>query len=124
MFDEAGRVLIARRAAGSHQGGLWEFPGGKLEPPETRYECLIREMLEELGIAVRSAEPLIEVRHRYRDRSVLLDVWWVTNWRGTPLGMERQPIAWVPIEQLEGYDFPAADQPILAKIAALGTRCG
>lgn len=108
-----GRVLIARRPAHKHQGGLWEFPGGKVEPGETVEQALARELREELGISVQSARPLIQVRHQYADRSVLLDVWDVSRFAGEPHGAEGQPIAWVEPLALPTYDFPAANQPIV-----------
>jgi 8-oxo-dGTP diphosphatase len=108
-----GRILISRRHDHLHQGGLWEFPGGKLEPGEDARQALQRELHEELGIEVRQARPLIRVRHDYGERSVLLDVWRVEAFAGTPHGREGQPLAWVAADELPGYDFPAANQPIL-----------
>ncbi len=118
-MDECGRVLISQRAAHVHQGGLWEFPGGKLEPAESRYECLTRELAEELGITVRRAQPLMRVRHAYAERTVLLDVWLVSEWHGTARGKEMQAVAWVPATQLAAYEFPAADRPVVEAIADL-----
>jgi len=113
VFDHSGRVLIARRPAHVHQGGLWEFPGGKLEQGETAIQGLQRELEEELGIRVDTARPLIQVRHDYPDRQVLLDVWRVDSHTGTARGLEGQPVAWVAPEELEGYTFPAANLPII-----------
>lgn len=73
--DAAGKILIARRADTQHQGGLWEFPGGKVEADESVETALARELHEELGIVVDAARPLIKVRHDYPDKQVLLDVW-------------------------------------------------
>ncbi len=109
-----GRVLIAQRAAQQHQGGLWEFPGGKLEAGEDVRTALVRELEEELAIRVSSARPLIQVRHAYPDKQVLLDVWEVTQFSGEPRGVEGQPLAWVTPRQLADYAFPAANQPIVA----------
>lgn len=111
--DGAGRVLIARRAAHRHQGGLWEFPGGKVEPGETVRAALDRELHEELGIQVRSARPLIRIPHAYHDRRVLLDVWRVTSFADEPHGREGQPLRWVEAGALSGYEFPAANRPIV-----------
>ena len=83
IFDDRGRVLISRRPAHLHQGDLWEFPGGKLEPGESVESALHRELYEELGICVQAARPLIRVLHDYHDKSVLLDVWRVDNFTGT-----------------------------------------
>lgn len=109
-----GRILIARRADEQHQGGLWEFPGGKLEPGETVQAALARELEEELGIRPTVTRPLIQVRHDYPDKQVLLDVWEVSAFVGEPHGAEGQPLAWVSPRQLPDYEFPAANRPIVA----------
>ncbi|MGF6590857.1 Nudix family hydrolase [Pseudomonas sp. 2835] len=109
-----GRILIARRADSQHQGGLWEFPGGKVEDGEAVEVALGRELQEELGIVVTSARPLIKVKHDYPDKQVLLDVWEVNGFSGEPHGAEGQPLAWVTVRELPDYDFPEANQPIVA----------
>ena len=109
-----GRILIARRADSQHQGGLWEFPGGKVEAGEAVEIALARELNEELGIVVTQARPLIKVRHDYPDKQVLLDVWEVDGFTGEPHGAEGQPLAWVSARELSQYDFPEANQPIVA----------
>lgn len=109
-------ILIARRPQASHQGGLWEFPGGKLEPGETPAQALRRELQEELGIEIAQFGPLLTVHHQYPDQAVLLDVWRVWEWQGQPAGMEQQPICWVPPEQLNHYDFPEANWPVVRAI--------
>lgn len=109
-----GRILIARRADDQHQGGLWEFPGGKVEPGETVQAALARELEEELGIRPTAARPLIQVHHDYPDKQVLLDVWEVSAFVGAPHGAEGQPLAWVASRQLAEYQFPVANQPIVA----------
>lgn len=109
-------ILIARRPESAHQGGLWEFPGGKVEVGEPVQEALARELDEELGITVTGPQPLIEIKHDYGDKQVLLDVWWVTAFSGEPRGKEGQPIAWVKPEKLSDYAFPAANQPIITAI--------
>ncbi|AHL76582.1 hypothetical protein CH92_16345 [Stutzerimonas stutzeri] len=109
-----GRVLIARRPLDKHQGGLWEFPGGKVEEGETTEAALVRELAEELGIGVTAARPLIQVRHDYPDKQVLLDVWEVSAFTGEPHGAEGQPLAWVEAADLPSYSFPAANRPIIA----------
>lgn len=108
------RVLIAKRPLDKHQGGLWEFPGGKVEAGETVEAALARELQEELGIEVTTARPLIQVRHDYPDKQVLLDVWEVLAFAGEPHGAEGQPLAWVDPAALPEYAFPAANQPIIA----------
>ena len=114
IVDGQGRVLIAQRAAHRHQGGLWEFPGGKVELGEAARAALARELEEEIGIEVTRARPLIRIRHDYPDRSVLLDVWRVTGFRGEAHGREGQPVAWVMPDELPRYAFPAANRPIVA----------
>lgn len=114
LRDDGGRVLISRRASGVHQGGLWEFPGGKVESGETVTDALARELSEELGISVRSSAPLLEVRHDYGDKQVMLDVHEVTGWSGEPRGLEGQPLAWASLASLDTYAFPAANAPIVA----------
>jgi len=113
IADAAGRVLLARRPEGTHLAGAWELPGGKLRPGEGRREGLARELREELGIEVADAAPLIRVRHRYPEREVLLDVWEVRRWRGSPRGLEGQPLRWVAREALAGERLPAADRPVV-----------
>jgi 8-oxo-dGTP diphosphatase len=111
-----GQVLIARRPPDVHQGGLWEFPGGKLEPGEDVLQALRRELKEELGIEPGSARPLIRVHHAYPDKEVLLNVWRIDQWCGEAYGREGQPIAWVAPEALDNYQFPNADRPIITAI--------
>ena len=111
--DRQGRILLTRRHADAHQGGLWELPGGKLEPGESAFTGLQRELREELGLTLAAAEPLIRILHHYPDRSVLLDVRQTRDWTGTPQGREGQPLRWVEPQELGGLDFPAANAPIL-----------
>lgn len=113
-----GTVLITRRPDDVHQGGLWEFPGGKVEHGESTMEALGRELHEELGIMLRAAEPLLQVDHAYPDRRVLLDVWRVTDFQGEPHGREGQPLVWVSLDEIERFAFPAADAPIVAALRA------
>ncbi len=118
IVDAAGRVLIARRPAHVHQGGLWEFPGGKVEAGEDVRSALRRELHEELGLEPGlepgSARPLIRLAHDYPDKSVLLDVWRVAHYVGEPYGREGQAVRWVEPEALTGFDFPAANQAIVS----------
>ena len=112
-----GRVLLARRRTDSHQGGLWEFPGGKVEPGESVQQALARELEEELGIAIRDFRPLIRVAHDYQDRRVLLDTWLITAWQGDPRGQESQPLSWVAVDELTRWPMPAADRPIITALS-------
>ena len=112
--DGDGRILITQRAKHAHQGGFWEFPGGKLEAGEPVQQALARELEEEVGIQVQSAAPLIRINHDYGDRHVLLDVWNVTAFAGQARGCEGQAMRWIDAEQLREFSFPAANLPIIA----------
>ncbi|MFC6669549.1 Nudix family hydrolase [Marinobacterium aestuariivivens] len=114
ILDKDRRILLARRPDDKHQGGLWEFPGGKVEPGEPVLDALDRELHEELGIRVEQARPLIRIPHHYADKSVLLDVFLVDGFSGEAHGREGQPVRWVRASELDDYDFPAANRPILA----------
>lgn len=113
IYSPEGAILLARRPEHKHQGGLWEFPGGKVEAGESVLAALARELQEELGISAIEAQPLLQLQHDYPDRSVLLDVYSVTAFQGEPQGCEGQPLAWVTRDRLREYAFPAANQPIL-----------
>lgn len=116
LEDAEGRILVAQRPGHKHQGGKWEFPGGKIGPTESMPAGLARELQEELGISLRAASPMLRTRHTYPDKDVLLDVWRVTDFIGTPQGREGQPIRWVQRHELERLDLPAADVPIVRAI--------
>jgi 8-oxo-dGTP diphosphatase len=113
LVNDDGEVLLARRHPDAHQGGLWEFPGGKIEPGESIVAALRRELHEEIGIDALTHRPLIRVRHAYPERTVLLDVHLVTAWRGEPHGREDQPLAWAAPDELQDYPMPPADDPIV-----------
>jgi 8-oxo-dGTP diphosphatase len=110
------RVLLSRRALQVHQGGKWEFPGGKLESGEDITTALRRELQEELGIIPLRYRPLIKVPHCYPEHTVLLDVWQISEFSGEPAGREGQPIEWVPIDRLADFAFPAANRPIVQAV--------
>lgn len=116
IVNDNGDILIQKRAKDTHQGGLWEFPGGKLEQLEQVVDALEREIQEELGITVKSTRPLIKITHHYGDRTVLLDVHRVNDWLHEPKPLEGQPLAWVRPDQLSDYPMPAADVPIVNAI--------
>lgn len=113
LEDAEGRILVARRPEHKHQGGKWEFPGGKIDAGEAMPAALARELHEELGIHMRAASPMLRVHHFYPDKGVLLDVWRITDFSGEPHGREGQPLRWVKPEELEQLDLPAADVPIV-----------
>lgn len=111
--DQAGRILLARRPDHLHQGGLWEFPGGKVESGEDVRRALVRELEEEVGIIITHAAPLIRIPYAYPEKKVLLDVWRVTAFDNVAYGAEGQVIEWVEPGRLRDYDFPAANWPIV-----------
>lgn len=113
LYDDRGRVLVQRRPDHAHVGGTWEFPGGKAGAGEGREAALARELREELGIEVRRARPLIQVRHAYPEKTVLLDVWRVERFDGEPRGLEGQPLEWVAPDALPRLEMPPADRPIV-----------
>ena len=115
LRDAQGRVLLAQRPEGKHLAGLWEFPGGKLEPGEQAQHALVRELLEELGIHIDPANgtPLIRVPWRYGTRGLLLDAWQFTQWRGTPASLEGQALRWVEPAAVDPALLAPADRPIL-----------
>ena len=119
ILDSERNVLITRRAHGAHQGGLWEFPGGKVEAGESLKDALTRELREELGIAIGRSSALLDVRHDYGDKSVLLEVHVVWEFSGEVRPLEDQPLAWVAPRDLAGYTFPAANLPIVDAVRRL-----
>ena len=114
IVDDRGHILITRRPGHVHQGGLWEFPGGKIEAGENTSQTLARELEEELGIRPRDMRPLITLRHHYPERAVRLEVWRVTAWRGKPRAREGQAMRWIEPADLPTLPFPAANRPIIS----------
>lgn len=106
-------VLVALRHPGSHQGGLWEFPGGKVEEGESVFAALQREIQEELDLSISAAFPFVKISHDYDDRRVLLDVWQVTEFSGKAIGREGQRIQWLAAADMQVQDFPAANRRII-----------
>jgi mutator protein MutT len=113
VIDAAGRVLIAQRPPGKHLAGGWEFPGGKLEPGEARATGLERELREEIGIVIRDPRPLIRVRHTYPSGEVLIDMWVVRSYSGSPRGLDGQALEWLSQDELERAELLPADGPIV-----------
>ena len=113
-------VFISKRADALHQGGKWEFPGGKREAHESFEEALARELKEETAIDVRSASKLTQITFDYPDKMVTLDVHLVESFEGEPRQLEGQLAKWVSIEELDNYDFPKANKEI---VALLKKRC-
>ena len=121
LKNTAGKILISLRKSGVHQGGLWEFPGGKLDVNESAEQALVREFKEELDITINSASPLIAIKHKYADLAVQLHVFLVTEYSGEAKGCEGQFFKWVTPTELNKHTFPAANQPII-KAAQLPDR--
>jgi 8-oxo-dGTP diphosphatase len=120
LLDAAGRVLLAQRPPGKHLAGLWEFPGGKLEPGESPAHGLARELHEELDVQVDPAHaaPLIQVPWSYGERALLLDAWRVGRWRGTPRSMEGQALQWLQPREVQETLLAPADREILRAMLA------
>lgn len=113
IHNPQGQILIAKRPLHKHQGGLWEFAGGKVDAGETTEHAVVRELQEELGITATQYRPLLTVEHHYPDKSVRLNVFRVTAFEGEAHGAEGQAIKWVNPQDLHQYQFPAANIPIL-----------
>jgi 8-oxo-dGTP diphosphatase len=121
LIDPDGRVLIAQRPEGKKMAGLWEFPGGKIEPGERPEATLIRELREELGIEVQEAclAPLTFASHAYEDFTLLMPLWVCRRWSGTPRGVEGQALKWVSPKRLREFPMPPADEPLIPALIDL-----
>jgi len=107
------RVLIAERPAGRHMAGRWEFPGGKVAAGESESAALVRELREELGVAVTGCRPFMRLSHEYDDRVVELSLWIVDVFSGEPSGLDGQALKWVAVEALGEEDILEADAPFV-----------
>jgi len=113
LRDDAGRVLLAQRLEGRHLAGLWEFPGGKIEPGETGEQALARELAEELGIRTGPARPLVSVLHDYPEKKIRLNLYEVHSFDGQPHGAEGQPLGWYRPDEMRALEMPEADRPLI-----------
>ena len=115
LIDADGRVLLAQRPEGKSLAGLWEFPGGKVEPGESPEACLIRELKEEIGIDTWKSclAPLTFASHSYEEFHLLMPLFACRKWEGIPVAREGQTLAWVAPDKLRDYPMPAADIPLI-----------
>jgi len=121
LIDADGRVLLAERPAGKPHAGLWEFPGGKVQPGETPEAALIRELDEELGINVVESclAPFTFASHGYADFHLLMPLYVCRKWSGIVTAREGQRLKWVRPAQLSEYPMPPADKPLVAMLRDL-----
>lgn len=121
LIDADRRVLIAQRPEGKNLAGLWEFPGGKLEPGESPEEALIRELEEELGISTKTAclAPVSFASHSYDNVHLLMPLYACRKWQGVPEAREHTALKWVRPQHLRDYAMPPADEPLIAALCDL-----
>jgi len=119
LIRRNGKILISKRVAGSHMGGLWEFPGGKKEEGETLEECLEREIREELGIGVRAERLLCRVEHEYESRFISLHLFQCSAPEGEPIPIGCESVAWVAPEELGSLPMPPADERLISLVKGL-----
>ncbi|MEP1742094.1 MAG: 8-oxo-dGTP diphosphatase MutT [Kangiellaceae bacterium] len=111
------QVLLAKRNAKQHQGGLWEFPGGKVDTNEDHFSALQRELQEELGITIQNSQFFQEIKFDYSDKQVALNFYLISEYTGNEHGAEGQPLEWVRLSELKNYSFPEANQAIVDRLA-------
>ncbi len=116
IVNDKGQTLLSLRKVDAHQGGKWEFPGGKFEQDETAEHALERELKEELGIDILKTEPFLDVQYQYPEKEVHLHVLKVVSFAGNPRGLEGQLVRWVSANELSSLEFPDANYPILEKL--------
>lgn len=114
-----GHIFLTRRHENVHQGGKWEFPGGKVEEGESVAQALHRELKEEVGIDVLACMPLIDIQHDYGDKKVKLEVFLVDNFQGEAQAQEGQEQQWVEVSELRSLDFPKANDVIVEKLESI-----
>lgn len=116
ISNEDGEYLVSRRLEHQHLGGLWEFPGGKLESGETVDQALVREIHEELGLQISASESLMVIEHDYPEKQVCLHVHKVSEYKGEPEGREGQALKWLASGQFIEQEFPEANRAIIRKL--------
>ena len=120
IVNDRDEVLVAYRSESKDQGGLWEFPGGKKEKDETIESALEREFQEEIGIQLKSYSPMLKIKHDYKEYSVILDVWMITEYSKIPVGAEGQTLEWRKVQSLNFKDFPEANKKIIRLLKSHG----
>ena len=116
ILSDPETILISKRHKHLHQGGKWEFPGGKVEQSEKVFSALKRECIEEVGLDIITAEPFCEIPFVYAEKKVLLDTWLVKQYNGEAVGLEQQELRWVKLSKLVNYDFPKPNMKIIAEL--------
>lgn len=119
ISNDVAEYLVALRQAHQEQGGLWEFPGGKIQVGESPFDALCRELKEEIGIQVLRANALLQIDHEYPLRHVSLHVWQVSEYQGEPIGAEGQYIEWVSLHRLKQLAIPAANQAVIELLSGV-----
>ena len=122
ISNSQGKILIDRRKPQGEMGGLWEFPGGKIEPGETIAECIQREIKEELDLEILVGDRLTTITHSYKTFKVTLYVHWCQHLKGKPKPIECEEIHWVTVEEMEGYQFPSANTEIISILQQRGIK--
>lgn len=116
------QYFLTKRLDSAHQGGKWEFPGGRVEKDETVAQALARELKEEVNIDVLSCQPLMTIDHDYGDKKVCLEVFVVDNYIGEPSAQEGQEQSWFALKEFKNLDFPKANEAIIAKLIACSSQ--
>lgn len=116
IWNQEQKILIDKRRQGGLLGGLWEFPGGKLEAGETLEACIEREIMEELAIAIEVGEHLITIEHTYTNFHVTLNVYHCRHTSGEPQPLECDEIRWVTLDEIDQFPFPKANEQIIAAL--------
>ena len=120
IVNENAKFCIADRPQSPHLGEIWEFPGGKVEPKETAFAALKRELKEEIGIDVKTASPWMTSSYSFdQPNDTLLDFWHVTSFEGEPQGLEGQRVLWVAPEAIDQYPMPSGNNPVLQRLQEL-----
>ena len=122
VIECEGRYLITKREPNSHLGGYWEFPGGKREPGESLEECLKRELLEELGVEITHPQPFVVVKHEYPEKAVELHFFFSSLLSGDLQSLGCADFQWVRPDEFSCYQFPPADEPVMAKLQEQNQR--